>query len=157
MTQCNWLKVRAGDIPPDTKILAPVDEFAADILAAHKDGKEFSVQVKGSRNPKHHRLFFAMLGEIVKAGAWPGDVDSLLDWIKFKCFHVRTVMVGDEKRIVPKSIRFDAMTQQQFKNFFDRAMFHICTDLLSEANWQKFRDDMINQLESRYRDPRDVQ
>lgn len=134
--------------------LLPNSEDAVRVMGEVKEGKEFVIDLAPSRNPKHHRLFWAMLGEIVKSGAWEGTAETLNTWLKFKCHHVTVIVVDGKNMIIPKSIAFHKMSQDQFRRYFDRAVYFICKDLLGEAEWEKFRDDLVERLEAPYRDQR---
>lgn len=106
-----------------------LDEQAQEVMRSIKDGKDVMVTVRASRNPAHHRLFFAMLQKVIDAGAWEYDIDSLLDWCKFKVGHVSVMEVAGKRYVTPKSIAFESMPQDKFQRFYERAVFHICNEL----------------------------
>ena len=47
--------------------LLPTDDEALGVLVAHKDGAEVMVEVKGARNPRQHRLFFALCNVVAES------------------------------------------------------------------------------------------
>lgn len=136
--------------------LVAADDATAEILSALPEGKEIVVPVKASRNPRQHRMFFALLNEVIKAGAWEGDTDSLLYWLKLRNRHVHVMEVNGSTIASPRSISFESMPQDKFMRFFDRSIYFICTELLADEEWEKFRDDFIARVEGPYRDQRDA-
>lgn len=130
-------------------------DASQEILNAIKDGADVMVSVHVARNPKHHRLFFAVLNEIAGSGAWPYDAEALLEWVKHRVGHVVVIEAAGRRIIRSKSINFESMPQDKFRAFFDRAIYFLCTEILGEAEWEQFRDDLVNRLEQRYRDPRE--
>ena len=130
--------------------LHPVTDDARDVMRALADGSDVMVTVTAPRNPKHHRLFFALLKRIVDSGAWPYDVDSLLEWIKYRVGHVRVLDVGGRRYVTPKSIAFASMGQDKFRRFFERAVYHLSTEILGDPNWESLRDEIIAAVDGPY-------
>jgi hypothetical protein len=98
--------------------------FLEDIRAI-PEGREVSLTIVQNRNPSQHRWFWAMLSEVVKSGAWDGDAETLLDWLKIAVGHVTTVI---DKRsgktfFVLKSISFTSLDQTRFHRFVRRCEF----------------------------------
>lgn len=70
-------------------------DASIDMLAQIRDGRQVIVEVRTARNPAHLRKFFKMLAMVVDSGAWDGDVESLLDWVKIRVGHVNRIYVND--------------------------------------------------------------
>lgn len=136
--------------------LVAVDDNAREALQAIKEGREVCILVKGNRNPRFHRFFFAFLGDIVDAGAWDGDTDSLLDWVKLKTFHVEPVIVAGQQVLRLKSINFESMSEGPFRRFYQRAENALFTQLLAGPEWQPLRNEVNSRMMQRMGDPRDV-
>jgi len=134
-------------------ILMPFDDEGRDMLAALPVHKEVLVDIHTPRNPKHHRLLFALYVKLHDGGAFDGDQDSFLDWAKYATGHVRSsVDHRGEVHYVPKSIAFESMDQARFSRWFDRVCYHIAHRLLGSADeWEALRDDIINTVEGKYR------
>src|SRR5690606_1964863 len=94
------------------------------MLQAMQAGKQVMVNVHAPRNPRHHRLLFAIYQKLVDGGVWEGDQDSFLDWCKYGTGHVRSSIdhMGN-MHYVPKSIAFESMGQDKFARFFDRVCY----------------------------------
>jgi hypothetical protein len=72
--------------------LVPTAEMFREDLQSIPEAKELLVSIRTPRSVEHHRLFFAVLHEMVKSGIWDGDVESLLDYVKVGVGHVSTVI-----------------------------------------------------------------
>ncbi len=103
--------------------LVPSAPMFLDDLLAIQEGKELLVTIRQPRHVEQHKLFFSVLGEIVRSGQWDGDVDSLLDYIKIGTGLVSTVIDQQTGKayFVLKSISFASMDQTRFHRFFKRA------------------------------------
>lgn len=132
------------------KVLIPASQEADEIMAALKDGREVIVDVRASRNPAHTRKFFAMLRKVIEAGAWDGDVDSLLDWVKFRVGHVNIFVVNGRRFISPKSIAFESMPQDAFQRFYERGVYRICSELAGP----ELAAEIANMADGPYQDTR---
>jgi len=122
--------------------LFPMDNDGREMVAAVK-GKRVMASFHAPRNIRHHRLLFALLRRVSESGAWQGDEDTLLDWLKIGTHLVRTVVGPDGKvYYVPQSIAFESMSQDRFRAWFDRAIWLICTRLLGREDWEWLRDEI---------------
>lgn len=124
--------------------LVPTSQEGLDQIEALKADKEVMVHLHAARNPKHHRMFFALLNKVIDGGAWDGDLDSLMDAVKIATGHVERSIGLDGKVFYKiKSISFESMPQDKFSRFFDRACFYVSTRLLGNEDWQALRDEVI--------------
>lgn len=138
------------------RMLAAEYDVAQEVIDAIADGAEVAVTVKVPRNPRALRLYWAVLGEVVKSGAWAWDKETLDEWLKRRAGLVDIIDVNGMRIIRSKSIALESMGDDKFKPYLDKAMFLISTELLGDPKWEKFRDDLIARLEARYRDPREA-
>lgn len=89
-----------------------------------KDGREVLVSVRAPRNILHHRKLFALLEvTLTHSDAW-ATKETLLDDLKMatRLFTNCTSKLNGMSYPVPKSISFAAMPQQEFAEWFDKAM-----------------------------------
>lgn len=105
--------------------LVPVDEQALEALRAIPLGRDVMVSVKVARNPKHHRLLFAMLNLIVQRTNKFDGTDEALTALKIACGLVDPYIDAETGKtfFVPRSIAFESMSQDEFSGFFDRSVF----------------------------------
>lgn len=134
---------------------AAIDDLAMEKLKDIPVGDDVEVTWHRRRNPSHHRLFFALLREVIDGGGWEGDEESLLLWLKARLGLVEAVDLGPYgERLVLKSISFASMGQDRFRAFFDRAVHVLLTERMGLDD--EARDRIVASLEERYRDPREA-
>lgn len=113
--------------------LVPVDDEGFEILAKIRDGREVMCEITQSRNPKHHRLFFAILKFMVEHT----DIDSIeraKNMIKIATGHVDDIIASNGNvHYVLRSINWESMGQDEFSAFFDKAVDKITTRWLPEG------------------------
>ena len=132
--------------------LVPADDDA--VKAVHevaRRGKGVLVKLHVPRNPRHHRLYWALLNEVCEAGGWGGTPETLSTWLKVATGHVET-MIGPKGQTIyiPKSISFGAMPQNEFGPFFDAAISAVCERLLSGANEQALKQRVYDAVDMGY-------
>jgi hypothetical protein len=133
-------------------VLAPVDEEGCELLEALPTGKQVMVDVHAARNPKHHRLLFALFRMLMDGGAWEGDKDELLDRCKYAVGLVDWKIDHKGKSWpVPRSIAFESMDQVSFNKFFDRVCYYVAQNLLGGEDWIALRDEIVNAVEGHYK------
>ena len=132
------------------RVLVAEDARSIGRLAKIKDGKEVLVEVTTPRNPKHQRLFEVLITKVAESGAWELSREALRDWCKFRTGHVNKFEIDGKLWVTPKSISPASMTQADFKEFFDRAIFYICREILGTDEW----DTLRNEVEEACRDRR---
>lgn len=113
--------------------LVPADPIAEEWLDKIKLGGEVMLTPRRVRNPKHHRLLFALLNIAVQndpSGRWP-SVEVVLDELKLATglFETRVNLTDRKAYAVTKSISFASMSQDEFDPWFDRAMDIIAIEL----------------------------
>ena len=103
--------------------LHPVGRHAHEVLGKLPDGRDVMVEVWRPRNPQHHRKLFAILRAVVANTEQFVNADALLRAIKMMAGYTEPMMQMDGTFIfVPQSIAFESMSQDEFAEFFDRAM-----------------------------------
>lgn len=114
--------------------LIPTDSEGQDLLAAIRDGREVVVEVRAARNPRFHRLFFAVLNFCVQhcIDRETGEVrfssiEHAKTAIKIATGEVDTYIDADSGKtfFIPRSISFASMDETRFAAFFDRAVYVI--------------------------------
>lgn len=111
-------------------VLAPADPQTVAVIQKHKIGQAFKADVRRFRNLPFHRKFFALLnygfdvwepsevtykGEIVKKNfkRFREDITILAGYFE------TSIGIDGAVRISAKSIRFDAMDQDEFDGLFN--------------------------------------
>lgn len=129
--------------------LFPMDEDGRELVkAVAKNNKPVLLEYHQPRNPRHHRLLFHLLKIVCNSGAWEGDEEALLEYLKISTGRVRTI-VDRQGRVfhVPRSISFESMAQDEFSRWFDRALFVVTDRLLGGHNFQSFRQEVLDAVD----------
>lgn len=125
--------------------------------AAMKQGQYVHVEWRLPRNGKHHRKLFALIQLIVKNSEIYQTPKQALVAIKLAAgyFEPHINPVSHALEMVPHSISFDEMEQEDFNKFYDAAIHGICTSILPQfdkATCQFLLEKIINGWASRVPD-----
>ena len=123
--------------------LFPGDADAGAAFAKMKDGAGYLVSLHRPRNLMHHRKLFALLNLVQdNTDRWP-TVDTLLADLKISTglFETRINAVTGIPYIVAKSISFASMPQDEFEQWFDRAV-----DLISKQVLEMDREYLLAEI-----------
>jgi hypothetical protein len=104
--------------------LSPLTQYDAEEINALAVGTEFDLVKRSNRSRKHLRTYWKALAGVVKAtGRW-ATAEYLHYDLMYACGFVRwgiDLKSGDLRK-TRDSIAIDAMTQAEFKVYFDAAM-----------------------------------
>lgn len=112
--------------------LTPHDVMADDELRSIPEGKQVLISIKTPRNPRHHRLLWALLKKVTdNSDLWATPTEFLNDLKIVSGLTEKRYshFTGEEYRI-PKSISFSSMSQKNFDIWFSRAIYIIARDVL---------------------------
>jgi hypothetical protein len=111
--------------------LVPVTEIDAEAIASIPEGKDVFVTPKHRRNPKHHRLAWALAEKLSEMCDF-NDREDAMDFLKIKARHIKMIMDprSGHVEIVPKSISFASLDQQAFSRIFNRMVWVICNEIV---------------------------
>lgn len=101
--------------------LAASDDHSITILRGLKDGETVRCKINRPRNPRHHRLAWAMIGLIFKNQERFPTEEAMVDAIKYMTGHFDEIELPNGKRFHKlRSLSWEKMDQTQFKQWFDR-------------------------------------
>lgn len=123
--------------------LFPGDAEAGAAFSKMKDGAGYLVSLHRPRNLMHHRKLFALLNLVQdNTDRWP-TVETLLDDLKISTglFETRVNAVTGIPYVVAKSISFASMPQDEFEQWFDKAV-----DLISKQVLEMDRDYLLAEI-----------
>lgn len=104
-------------------MLAPSSPRDEELLKAFEAGEVLEAKVHKPRNGDHHRKFFALVQLVFENQERYATLEDLLVEIKLKCGHYQEHITTKGRLIyVPKSISFEAMGQEEFSFFYQRAV-----------------------------------
>lgn len=107
--------------------LIPVDQEGLDLLESIPNERDAVIEVKARRNPKHHRLFFAILKFMVEHTDHFETIEQAKTAIKIAAGEVDTHIDAETGKVffILRSINWGAMDQTRFAAFYDRAIYVI--------------------------------
>lgn len=99
--------------------LSPTAQIFADDLQGLPKGKDLMCRIWSARNPKQTAWFHAMLDEVIKAGYWDGDRDSLKRFAKFSTGRYEEIIEKHSGKVllVLDSVAESAMDGDTFNKF----------------------------------------
>lgn len=112
------------------KWLVPAEPQSDEVVAGIKDGEVVSCNIKRPRNINHHRLFFALMNEVYLNQSRYATMDHMLIAIKVAIGHYDEQNVNGRAVVIPRSISFAKMDQNEFRNFYDKVVEMVVTKLL---------------------------
>ena len=135
------------------RTFVPVDREALELLESVAEERDVVLSIKARRNPKHHRLFFAILKFMVDHCRFK-NIEHAKYAIKIATGEVDTYIDERGKTFfIPRSISWGAMDQTRFAAFYDRAVFVITTRWMppgtTEASVRAELDAMIEPNDGR--------
>ena len=117
---------------PDS--LVPVDDVSLEALQSYGDGEVVRVKLFKDRNPRHHRLWFALLRAIFKNQERYISQEALRFAITIQAGWVDEIRLsGDKVALKPKSIAWSKMDQHEFSEYYKAALQAI-PELLPQFN-----------------------
>ena len=116
------------------RALVPFDERGVELLHGLPEGKAVMVTIDKPRNPRQHRLYWALV-KILHDNCIEfenSDPDDISRQLKIDCGAVDWFVhkPSGTKFGSPKSLKFESMAQDTFKRFLDRAIYVVCTQYL---------------------------
>jgi len=124
--------------------LRPVDDIGTAYFSKIKHGKQFLVEIKRARNPRHHRLFWALCALVADNSRHFQDAEQVATAFKVATGHVvPQINPADGKTYwFPKSIAYHAMPQDEFSAFFEKCVSLVVERLLPGVTDQQVRENL---------------
>jgi len=107
--------LRSGD-----KLIGEM-QLDRDRIAEFPAGERIKVTLSTGRSPKRLRWYWQFLHAVVKATDAVPDAESLHSLIKLNTGYVTPMMVRGLPFVVPRSISFASMPEEEFIGFLQRA------------------------------------
>src|SRR5450755_3270520 len=121
--------------------LCAADTLSAEALDGIRNKETVTACIRRPRNPKHHRLLFALLQTVFENQTQFATVQELLSALKLATglFEIGKTVDGIPYTI-PKSISFASMDQSSFSQWYERALDVILTKILPGVNRDELND-----------------
>ena len=93
-----------------------------------KVNEPYEYEFKNVRNLGHHRKYFALLNLVVNNTEKFKDVNHLRMILAIECGHYEELInpLSGEITIVPKSISFSSMGQDEFSELYSKSLYYCC-------------------------------
>lgn len=135
-----------GVFVKDLRSLRPADPLAEEIMRSLKAGAMVTVEVRKSRNLQHHRLYWSLMQLVADNMDGNYSAEVVSDVVKIRAGHVIPVRTAKGEVFLPKSISFAAMDQQDFREFFDRAIQVVTSDILPGLDSETLRREVYEMI-----------
>lgn len=125
--------------------LRPADDAGLDALRKIGNGELVSVEIKKSRNIKHHRMFWALMTIVhdnMDSERYP-TVEDLTAAVKIAAgLRTRIELPNGDIGFIPGSIAFHKMDQTAFGEFYNRVCDLICKHFLPGVDSDALREEV---------------
>ena len=129
--------------------LLPADQDAEQALAKIAKGELVFVGIKKSRNIKHHRLYWALVGLVYDNQSTYQSKEVISDVLKISAGHADLVRLpngGEYYR--PRSISFAKMNQLEFSEFWDRICRYACEKLIPGIGERQLKNELYGMVDA---------
>lgn len=126
-------------------MLSPADARAAETLHRIPQRAPFSIRVQRERSHEQLALYWQCLERVVEAtGRWR-TAEELHLALKIATGYVEKVRLIDGRRVlVPESVAFDQMSQDEFTRYFDAAMRVLCEEVMGGCSIEELIDQSVD-------------
>lgn len=118
----------------DKNRLAAADPISQETLDGMRQGETVTATIRRPRNPRQHRLLFALLQTVFENQERYKAIEQLLDAVKIAVGHCELLPVKlgavTLEVPIPRSISFAKMPQDKFETFFRDALDYIVRDVI---------------------------
>lgn len=102
--------------------LIPFDDECVEAIKKWSNDDFIIVEAKRPRNNGHHRKFFALLNIVLTNTDLFQSIDETMEYFKVKGGHYKIIKIGNTHYPITKSISFSSMSQDEFNQFYDKAI-----------------------------------
>lgn len=131
-------------------VLIAADEEARCVMDHIKDGTDLMVEIKRARNPRQHRLFFALLNLLVQNSDAFDNVEQALSAVKIGIGEVDPMIDARSGKTfwTLRSIAFESCEQDRFNRIFERSLSLICDRWLIGTDRDDLRREVMDMTDS---------
>lgn len=123
--------------------LEPADPAALELVKSLKPGKGMWLEGRRARNPRRHRLFWALVQIIKENTDARQSTDAIADYLKIRGGHVEVFRrPGGVIVEVPKSIAFSKCTEGEFSEFLSRLMDVVRQEIIPGLDGNELRREL---------------
>jgi hypothetical protein len=133
------------------KALVPDDRKSEELLSVVQLGKRIMVKTKTARNPKQHRLLWALAAKIAENSERFQDAEHVVHELKINTGHVsrRQINVPGLGLVFqewPKSIAYESMPQEEFAEWFRKVLDYVAKKIWPGISSHEIRNEIAEML-----------
>jgi hypothetical protein len=133
------------------RALVPDDRQSEALLAQVKPGRRVMVKTKTARNPKQHRLLWALAAKIAENHERFQDAEHVVHELKINTGHVsrRQINVPGLGMVFqewPKSIAYESMPQEEFADWFEKVLAYVAKSIWPGITSAEVRNEIGEML-----------
>ena len=123
--------------------LVPVDAYSEYTLRNAPIEHIYSIELKGTRNLKHHQKFRVLLQMIFENQEKYPDIDIMHSAIKYELGYCDTFKrPNGEIVMVPKSTAFAAMGEEDFTEYSNKVIDLVCQQIIPGMSESALRQEL---------------
>jgi len=126
--------------------LRPADAQARDALSKVSPGTTVRVELKRVRNPRQHRLYWALVHLVFQHQSRYATQEQLHNAIKVRVGYYDELETPTGVVCIPKSISFGNMPQQAFEEFFGAVVRLVCEHLIPGTTDAELREELESMI-----------
>ena len=117
------------------KKVVAADSLFAESLASIREHETVTASIRRPRNPKHHRMLFALLNAVFEQQHTFATLQQMLGAIKIATGLFDTGLTIDRiPYVTSRSVSFASMCQSEFEIWYEKAVDVILTKILPGLN-----------------------
>lgn len=148
-----YLYCRVVDVPgyQGGRMLCPDDRKSEQLLQQVKPGRKVMVKTKTARNPRQHRLLWALASKIAENSERFQDAEHVVHELKINTGHVERRQInvpgiGIVFQEWPKSIAYESMPQEEFAEWFERVLAYVSKSIWPGISSEEIRAEIAEML-----------
>jgi len=133
--------VRAGDLDPEVKVLAPANQGTQDMFGKSKRDTAYNVTYKRSRSPRFHAFVMKIIRDMFENQEQYKDMEVFRTIIKIKCGWVydEPILFADgHVQWAVKPTDWSNCGEDEFREFFSK-LKPIILEKLGQAGMDQYR------------------
>jgi len=124
------------------------DEQAERILEAIAQDEEVLVTITKPRSIQHLKLYYALCSLVCSNSSRFMTSSEVSDHLKLNTGLYDTMLVGDVPVHVPKSIAFENMPTEEFREYWERVCDYVAQEIIPGISKDAMQDEINRMIQS---------
>lgn len=126
--------------------LRPADSQAQDEMAKLTPGQDYRIEVKRMRNPRQHRLYWALIRTVYEHQSRYATQEQLHNALKVAAGYCDELEGRNGTVYIPKSISFGNMSQDAFEEFFSSVVRIVTEKVMPHTSDEELRRELESMI-----------